>query len=364
MSSFAVKVVRLRVEPHHNADALELARVGDYLSVVRKGQFRTGDLAAYIPEQAIVPDELLEEMGLTGRLAGKFANRVKAIRLRGVLSQGLCYPARPEWPEGLDVTETLGIVKHEPPVPTSMDGQAWAAGLDRCLRYDIENIKRFPDVLADGEPVVFTEKIHGTWTQLGLVPEAWAHAEHGRLVVSSKGLAARGLAFMPNAQENERNLYLRVARTLDIEARLEAAFSGTLSADAPVFVLGETFGAGVQDLAYGANVGHDASLGFRVFDVYVGAVGQGHFLDDTELEAACRALSLERVPVVYRGPFSREALAEHTDGREQVSGEGKHIREGVVVRPVHERRHDELGRVQLKSVSERYLLRKGGTEYN
>lgn len=40
------------------------------------------------------------------------------------------------------------------------------------------------------------------------------------------------------------------------------------------------------------------------------------------------------------------------------------MREGIVIRPVLERRHDALGRVQLKSVSDDYLLRKGGTEYN
>ena len=62
--------------------------------------------------------------------------------------------------------------------------------------------------------------------------------------------------------------------------------------------------------------------------------------------------------------IARHKNAEHTDGRETISGRGLHIREGVVVRPCAERRHEALGRVQLKSVSERYLLRKGGTEYN
>ncbi|MCA9692955.1 MAG: RNA ligase (ATP), partial [Myxococcales bacterium] len=187
MATFKVQTVRVLIEEHPNADALELARVGDYRSVVRKGQFKSGDLVAYIPEQAIVPAPLLEELGLTGRLAGKDKDRVKAIRLRGVLSQGLCYPARETWSEGQDVGEELGLSKYEPPVPTHMAGNVYGAGPERCVRYDIENFQRYPEVLVAGEEVVFTEKIHGTWCQIGVMPTALADAEHGPLVVSSKG---------------------------------------------------------------------------------------------------------------------------------------------------------------------------------
>lgn len=45
MSQFSCNVVRLKIEPHPNADAIEIARVGDYRSIVRKGQFKDGALA-------------------------------------------------------------------------------------------------------------------------------------------------------------------------------------------------------------------------------------------------------------------------------------------------------------------------------
>jgi RNA ligase (TIGR02306 family) len=77
-------------------------------------------------------------------------------------------------------------------------------------------------------------------------------------------------------------------------------------------------------------------------------------------------LGLCRVPVLYRGPFSAQALEEATNGRETLSGQEVHIREGVVVLPVKERFSAELptGRVALKSVSVAYLTRTGGTEFN
>ncbi len=362
MSTFAVHVVRVAIEPHENADALEIARIGDYRAVVRKGEFKTGDLVAYIPEQALVGDALLDEMGLRGKLAGKDGNRVKAIKLRGVLSQGLVYPARAGWSEGQEVSAELGVRKWEPPAPPAhMSGLCYGAGPDRCMKYDIENFKAHPEVLQADEPVVFTEKIHGTWCQVGYLPPSMVDL-HGALVVSSKGLSGKGLAFIPDAPDNAANLYLRVARALDIGRRLAEVFVADLAADRPVFVLGEIFGAGVQDLGYGARV--DAELGFRVFDIYVGRAGSGAYLSDEPLSVACERLGLSRVPVLYRGPFSREVMQAHTDGKETVTGKGLHIREGIVMRPQVERRHGLLGRVQLKSVSEKYLLRSNATEYN
>ena len=67
------------------------------------------------------------------------------------------------------------------------------------------------------------------------------------------------------------------------------------------------------------------------------------------------------MPEVWRGEYSREAVTAHVSGP-TIAGNGAHFREGVVIRPLVERRDDRLGRVILKIVSEEYLLRKGGTE--
>lgn len=58
-------------------------------------------------------------------------------------------------------------------------------------------------------------------------------------------------------------------------------------------------------------------------------------------------------------------MEEYTSGTESVSGTGACIREGIVIKPLVERRDETLGRVILKSVSEAYLCRKGNTtEFN
>jgi RNA ligase (TIGR02306 family) len=80
----------------------------------------------------------------------------------------------------------------------------------------------------------------------------------------------------------------------------------------------------------------------------------------------CASTGLSTVPLVYRGPFSKAVLLQHTSGPETLSGRGVNIREGVVVKPSTERYDATLGRVLLKSVSEAYLLRKNpqATEFS
>lgn len=366
MSTFQVTVLPITIEIHPNADALELARIGAYRSVVRKGQFSTGDLVAYIPEDAILPDPLIEELGLTGKLAGSGKNRVKAVKLRSILSQGICMAAKPTWNPGQNVTEELGITKYEPVIPAGFQGEMANVTSRRTVKYDIENFKRFSSVLNLGEEVVMTEKCHGTFAMFGFMSHDMCLAgenEAAHMIVSSKGLAAKGLAFKLDAEANLNNIYCRTAKNLNLFQKVKDIFS----LDRSVFILGEIFGPGVQDLAYGKTVQ------FRIFDIYLGTPGEGRFLNDSELDDACIQLGVSRVPVLYRGPFSLEVLEAHTTGKETVSGQSTHVREGVVVRPVMERVWDGDsilgslplgGRVQLKSVSEDYLFRKGNvTEF-
>ena len=362
MAEFESKIYRIGVEPHPDADRLDLARVGDFRCVVGKGNFEDGDLAAYIPEAAIVPDDVIAEMGLEGRLAGKRKNRVKAVKLRGVLSQGLVYPVdgrrfidNPEClplEEGDDVTELLGIEKYEPPIPVHMEGQV-ENYFGKTMKYDIENIKKYPEAIRDGEEVVFTEKLHGTWCGI-------SHRDDDGFRVTSKGQSAKGLVFKMN-EENQGNLYVKAFYEAlncgdlgDLVDDIKTAFDPK---DGEVFVLGEVFGRGVQDLHYGT-----PKPSFRVFDIFVGNSegGGGRYLDTAEVRMALAEVGMEYVPILYEGTFSKEILEEHTNGRSSMD-EG-HIREGIVVRPKRERRTDEIGRVVLKSVSEDYTLRKGGTE--
>lgn len=110
--------------------------------------------------------------------------------------------------------------------------------------------------------------------QIGYLPPAMID-DQGHLVVSSKGLASKGLAFRPDAAENVDDLLLRVARGLQVDRKISEVFVAELAAEQPIFVLGEVFGAGVQDLAYGAKPDANGTPGFRVFNIHVRPAGPG-----------------------------------------------------------------------------------------
>ncbi|MGW2423073.1 RNA ligase (ATP) [Streptomyces sp. NPDC001709] len=353
MSTLRVTAEVLTVHEHPNADALELAQVGLYRAVVAKGAYRTGETAVYIPEQSVLPSGLIEELGLTGRLAGGEANRVKAVRLRGELSQGIV--CRPKAladvdlalaaAEGTDFAERLGITKWVPPIPPTMNGEVESAP-DLLPWVDIENIQRYPDIFTPGEPVVLTEKLHGSACLLTYV------ADEGRVYVSSKGFGAKSLAL----KEDPRNLYWRAVRghgVAEAAARLCERLGATR-----VGIFGEVYGAGVQDLSYGAD-GRRDTLGYAAFDVSAEVDGAVRWLDPAELLG-----ELPVVPRLYAGPYDIGRVLEFASGRETVSGRGLHLREGVVIRPAVERYSAVTGgRAIAKAVSPAYLTRKGGTEY-
>lgn len=381
MATFEVKVLKIRaIEPIVGSDFIELAVIGDYRSVVRKDMYQPGNLVAYIPEAAIVPDWLLGTMGLTGKLAGKDKNRVKAAKFRGVLSQGIVYgdsyasdgdiqQARIAdsngmfwlWPEGTDITEHLGITKWEPEIPSSMSGEVYNAGTNLTVAYDVENVKNYPDMLQEGELVVYEEKAHGSLCGVAYLPSELHGPEHfrGKFLVFSKGLGSKGLCFKDN-EANANNVYIRALNKFGVFSKLEAYFERAMQDPTwlgniqPVFILGEVFGGGVQDLTYGGQ------LQYRVFDVCEGFRGNQSYFDyDQKKLFVEQDLGLELCPALYVGPHSRETMLEYTSGKEQISGKATHIREGIVMRPTLERKHSEIGRVMLKSVSEAYLLRKG-----
>lgn len=379
LSTFGTRIVEIdSVEPHPDADAIEIAMVGRYRSIVRKDAgLKAGSRVAYVQEASLLPDYLLKRLGLwnaelgQGKLGGPGYNRVSPMRLRGVFSQGICISTEgcindPDlvWIDGEteryaarvgdDLSEQLGIVKWVPIVPPELLGDVFPAEQRLTVDFDVEDVKGYPDVFAEGEEVEFREKLHGVFTGVSVVPfedsipEAFGTRKN--VLLYSKGLGAQGMAFADTA-DNRGSIYVRSTEAL--RRRIEEL---ALDLDAPLAIMGETFGPGVQDLHYGG------ALQFRIFAACRGYRGDHEYLGADELADLAAQLDVEMVPVLYRGPFSWEALEEHTNGATALGG--RHVREGVVVTPVVERKDMRLGRVALKSVSEKYLLRKGGTEYS
>ncbi len=344
MSTFTVEVVRVEVEPHPNADMIEVAKVKLYQSVIKKGQFKTGDLAVYIPEGALLPENLLKGMGFwdegkaQGTLAGSKGNRVKAVKLRGVVSQGILLSCKRAWacepPQvGEDVAESLGITKYAPPVPSSFQGKvAWGgATIPSLPHWDVENLKKYGTDCLVGKHIRVTEKIHGTFCAIGaLAEERDAELYQGRAWTASKGFYNRKQVFNPNTDES---IYTQAAKRCNLLDLIQELGGGK-----DTVLMGEIFGKGVQDLHYNYKTPQFLAFGHLVHEP-----GKG-WVEGISLPW------LPHVPILYEGPFfgldHLKALAEE----DSHFGEGL-IREGIVI--------ESEGNPRLKLISDRYLFRKG-----
>ena len=369
--SFEVNISTLTIANHPDADALEIAVIGGYNCIVRKGQYKDGDFAAYIPEDSVVPEDVLGELGLTGKLAGSKRNRVKAIRLRGVLSQGLLYPVKghklsdTQCEAGLDVKDQLGIVKYVPEIPTHMEGEIeHASGM--TIQYELENLQKYPELMMQ-QQVMVTEKIHGTWCCFGWNPE-WT----GEYIVSSKGMSSKGMILKLN-EANENNLYVKTfnERKEDFDDLRRHCVCNSIAGDSePFYLLGEFYGKGVQDLGFGKPKG-----AFSVFDIYIGKPRVGSYLHSADAaELITNHSNFDFVPIIadstaYCGIEDIQRFAA-----ENSNIDATQMMEGVVVRAreldhlneyaiVNQFGKEAPNRMVLKYKSERYLTRRGGTEY-
>lgn len=317
-STHAVEVVPVVLTPHPNADSLSIVRVHDaYQAIVRTADWQDRALGAYAPPDSVIPPGLVP--GIEGR--------VRAIRLRGLISEGLLISAPDGAQVGDDVAEVLGIGHYEPPLNASTGGEAAPAPSGYVPTYDVEAARRYGSAFVVGERVISTEKIHGAngrWTFRDGVMHAGSRTEWKQ-------------------RTDERGRQILWWAALDAHPEISA----WCEAHPRDVLFGEVYGQ-VQDLKYGRN---DAQI--ALFDVFRDGAFMSH---DAAREAGA---GLPWVPVLYDGPFTTvDELGQHAEGRSMMPG-ADHVREGCVVRPERERSHEKAGRVVLKLIGRDYLTRKG-----
>jgi len=338
MSTLKVEIVSFTLQPHPNANTLSIANVKGWNCVVKTDELKDQSLAVYIPIDSIVPK--LEIF----KFLEKYNYRVRTVKIRGVISQGLLMPLSilPQkdeagnniiYTEGQDVTNILGITKYEPPVPIHLSGTMVSSPSEFRKYTDIENYKNYPNIFRKGDKIIITEKIHGTNARFAII--------NGQFFVGSHKVALR---------EEKGNLFWEVARKYDIERILRERFSGE-----DVILYGEIYGKKVQELDYGRS----DSYGFVFYDIFT----RDKFLDTMWLKRFWNYSGIRMVPILYEGGFN-ELCLNHANGP-TILGNEVHMREGIVIKSQIEENHPKIGRKILKYVSEEYLLSKHKkTEYH
>jgi RNA ligase (TIGR02306 family) len=328
----------LAIEPIANADAIELARINGWQCVVKKGEFAPGDLGVFLEIDSIPPDNevfrflWMPKSGEQIERPAKF--RIRTMKLRGALSQGLLLPLSSfeleKASEGDDVTQPLGVEKYEPPAPVGMgDFRANFPGF--IPKTDEMRVQSVPEVLDElrGLPYVATLKYDGTSSTFVIDPRTNEFHACGRNL---------------SLQDGE-NIYWRAARKYDLEAVLRRS---------PNFaVQGELCGPGIQK-----NRLNLKELSLFVFNVY--DFQNARYLAHDEARQWLLQNGLTPVETIEEG----DSFA-HTQDSLLALAEGKYPntqneREGIVIRPRQERFSPTLGgRLSFKAISNRFLLKEG-----
>ncbi len=364
VETFKVEVATIKaIEPHPNADKLELATVFGWQCVVQKGRYQPGDIVVYIPIDSVLPSALEERIFGPDSKVKLHNHRVKTIKLRGAISQGLvvdrgtCGVETAE--PGDNVTKELGITKYEPPAA----GFQQHLGTPPKTSYKnpffktytkFPNYKYYTDLFRADEHVVFTEKIHGTNFRAGWVP---FHANTmWRKILKFFKLAPEWVFVYGshNVQISEKpdykgfyekNVYAEMVVKYDLKNRIP---KGRV-------IYGEIFGEGIQKgYDYGIK-GHDLVL-FDIMDTTKAKEnGEFEYLNYYDFRNEVdHVLKMKRVPQLFEGLYGNADVQKLIDGN-SVMAPSQKVREGAVVKTVYET-SSIIGRKALKIINPEYLL--------
>lgn len=374
MSDYKVPYTTIiKIEPHNNAERLEVATIYGFQVVVQKGKYQAGDPIVYVPIDSVLPQWLEDRLFPADSKIKLNNHRVRQIRIRKLASQGMAIDVLDVVDKiGTkikledDLQEILGVTKYEPPV--TGPSQTLGTKKNRNARkahplfhkYNgLNNIKWFPDLFKEGETVVIQEKLHGTNARAGIVPfhantlwkkikkffgfaPKWENVYGSNNVdISSKGRGYDGWY--------GEDVYGSVFSELEIFDLIPEGY----------VVYGEIVGPGIQkNYEYG-----QSEHRFFLFDVKeVLEDGTQRWLNPHEVKVFAEENCLDMVPELYYGSFSKEMTAAFTKGPSQLDPNTK-VREGIVIKSCDQ--YDQAGNKRaVKWVSEDYLDDKDNTDFH
>lgn len=315
------------VLPHDNADTLEIAKVLGWQVIVRKGQYKAGYQCVYVGLDSILPEKPEFEFMRSKDF------RVKSIKLRGQISQGILFPMAilPDgyYREGEDVTEIIGVTKYEKPIPANMAGVMVGGFPSHIIgKTDEERLQNDPRMLEQmqGQEVYVTVKYDGTSSTFFKLD--------GEFRLCSRNLELK--------KENEGNVYGRVNKKYNLE-NMPDGFA----------LQGETYGEGIQGNPSGIK-----DIDFAVFNVY--DIANRKFLPYNEALAFCGNLNVPFVKCVYHGPCKWQTVDELLEYVETIKYENGKQAEGIVVRLTSMEESVKYRKpLSFKVISNSYALKHG-----
>jgi len=371
------------IKPIPKADFLELATFSGmgWTCVVKKGAFKPGDPAVFFSIDSLLPPEA----PWAKFLADKGSTRIKSMRFRGALSQGLALPLQdtigacpnknaPEghrfddvyealknlgWDpstndhllEGADVTDILGVKHYEKPIPVGMNGNPKGRFPSHTPKTDETMLQNIPSILKEmeGQEIYITVKCDGTSSTFSRV--------EGELDICSRNWSMNEWSREddPDGKPPIHNLYWKMYHKYELDSILKANDGISIQA--------EMVGPRIQGNKLGLK-----EVELRVFDIW--DVKKAKYFDFDDLWDFCLKYKLPMVPVLYTStgtggavnsiPLTGSMLTlEYWLDRAKGLYEGtKNRREGIVVRTCRAQYLNGVqNRASFKALNNDFLLK-------
>ncbi len=306
------------------ADAIEAARINGWWVVVKKDEFKVEDKVCYFEIDSWIPTHLAPFLskGKEPRTYNDVqGERLRTVKLRGQLSQGLVLPYTGSGNEGDDLTEALGIQKWERPVSAQLAGIARGNFPSFICKTDQERIQNLPEVFEDlHAKYEVSIKLDGS--------SMTVYFHEGEMGVCSRNIDLK--------LDQTGNTFVDVAK----ELFTDRYFDG-------LAIQGELMGACIQ-----CNREKLDKHTFFVFDIW--SIEGRCYWDTQSVRDFCKRNNLQHVPVLHKEVsltdlklFTTDAILKYADGVSLTHP----VREGLVFKNID-------GQSSFKAISNLFLLKE------
>lgn len=324
------------IKPIEGSDAIEAARIGGWWIVVKKNEFAVNQFVVFCEIDSFIPTELAPFLTKPGHFPKEYngvqGERLRTVKLRGCLSQGLILPLSvlaqeivgdPTEYEGSDVSTLLGIVKWEPPVNANTSREAKGNFPHFLRKTDEERVQNLTREIEkrQWESFEVTTKLDGSSLTAYVFNE-------------QEGVCSRNIEL----KEVEGNAFWEIARKYRLIEKLRE-WGRNLA------IQGELIAPNIQK-----NYEKVAKPEFRCFRIF--DIDAQEYLLPVQRRTLCKLLDIPHVPVLDDNFILNHSVQELLDMAE---GDGMNQgvkREGLVYK-------SNTSQFSMKAISNSYLLKNG-----
>jgi len=341
------KLVTIRkvkeIQPIENADAIELAIVDGWHCVVKKNEFKVDDYCIYFEIDSFLPEkqefEFLRKSSFKrmGKLQGF---RLKTIRLRGQISQGLILPMSnlkefteddiiSAYEQETDLSEIFGVILYDPPIPANLAGIRKGNFPIFVPKTDLERVQNYWGKRRNMETIL-SDTFEVTMKMDGSSATYYFTDENGF------GVCSRNL----DLKESEENSFWQMAKTLSLPLKL------IQNGISNIAIQGELMGPGIQ-----GNRENFQELKLFVFNIY--DIKYQKYVSPKDCRKICFLLGLTHAPLLtakfkFDATMDVDSILKFAEG----SSVNHAIREGVVFKS------NENPGFSFKAISNQFLLKE------